>query len=430
MDQAVLGTPNKTQPDAPGLFGGENGMRRVSTGLGFAAALAFAVVPISVAQAEDQDAADDSNADEKSPLEELTDFLKALQDVRGTQTNQVTGDDEKTGNFEIQLLGMSAGASIAKTVADNACERINCEKGEKKVLVLSQGENFYFGLPSRIEKIMDELVASAPVKDGPNGQKLMPDETPVTKVFGGDFIAAFGAITALLRSDRTLKELAISSVSARMLADAVAANIRGKKRKVTAITLAGSPGIRFDTHQTGDGDSIALRMIEKYGELLDLRSALSSYVKTDGLGDEEVKEITAWLESFKAFNDEAIALTDGKQAPLIVAIETADIEQDLDYILFVNLPLKGGTRTQSTNFGTTVLGLDPYRVTGGLGATYLLYETPANDRAVPVAWGAITCSTDELRLDQVRGADFTKDKEARCQTVGRAPPEEDKKKET
>ncbi|MBD58927.1 MAG: hypothetical protein CL808_02230 [Citromicrobium sp.] len=365
------------------------------------------------AQGADGEDETEEEAEKKSPIEQATELVNAVAAMADDKNVQVTADAEKTGQFEIDLLGLGATAEMARQISETLCgkagkEEERCKPGESKrtILVLADGESYVFGLPAVIGREMDALLTEA--------IDILSQEAGLVDPFvarANEFIGAAEALAGLLRNERTLKEFTIASVSDRLLADAVAVQLAS--HGVESRTLLGSPGTRIGL-ELPPIDELAgdHSLAEKYAGLLVLRGRFAS--APDG-------PKAKWVEKFDAFDKTSRTKPKDGEAPLVVALNADGIERDLDGILLVDLSVSGGTRTTSKNFGTTVLGLDPFRVTGGLGATYLYYPATANQRSSPAAWGAVSCATDELRLDEVRKVDFAGGKDAVCRVIGALP---------
>ena len=333
---------------------------------------------------------------EESASEIYKKILEELNKLQEGKENQITAEGE-IGQFEIDILTHRALSGVAEQFANGICsDPSSC--ANKKILVLGDSEVFSFGSSGFVAKSLNELwrayPASKPAGDGLEVAAVDPGITAT--------IAALDQLATLLRNERTIKAVTTTAVDEKMLVDAVAAALSAKK--IEARVLGSSPGvllsgktIESDPKWTSSGQ-IALKTA--------ILLALANKATTDS---EE-----AWAKKFKAFYTEVTQADDGKESILAKAIQVDSLQEGLDGVLRLKLGSQGGTFTTHKNVGTTVLGLDPFRVTGGLSASYTLFNANAGEVSRPIMWGSMSCATDDMKLDAVRKTSFDSGSMAAC----------------
>ena len=338
----------------------------------------------------------DQTGDEQTTLEEITEILKAINELRGTQGNQVTGATT-TGQFEMEVLAFGAVGTMARLLSDDICEGTpsGCAG---KTLILTEAETFSFGMHSALMNSINRFGSSAP------GMVSFMSSTPL------ELIGAISQVASLLRNERTLTDYTVASVDADMVVDALAAAINAKNGGHTAHVLGGSPGVYLPAGDFGEPDFQSYdNLPDKVAWLFALRTQIRGIPEGSRSDDQE-----KWLAAFEPFYLEITKRDDKGNTPVGNAVAALAIENDLKRIIRVDVHTAGGTMTTSKNFGTVVLGLDPFRVTGGATASYTEFDVRASELSRPTDWGAVTCSTDDMRLDVVRTVNFDTSSSAKC----------------
>lgn len=405
-----------------------------------AASVLVAFAPASAQEAVSQDQVDALER-QVAALQARTDLSQAELDRANVLLDQLpsydgTVDaDAATGKFEATILSANALGFLAEQFAGQA------PKGN--TLVLAGNESFAFGAPFGLgvemvalhRRIVDPMVCGDDCK--------VPDVTNLEFIGAPAFAAAISTVAGLLRSDVKLTSLDTPAVDSAMLATAVAASINtaiaNPAEGRSADVLAGSPGSRVslaldeldDFNETAawyEGSDIG----RKFAWVVLARR--SAQLKLDQLsGDEDlakknkdqIARLKQWNKDFDDFYARVTKASDTAPAPIASAIQVDQLETTVGSILRVDVELAGGTLKKTQNIAT-FFGLDPLRVTGGVVATYALYQPMGDGRFTPTRWGLWACASNAMRLHEVRATeDFsrlgTADAVNTCRSVATFP---------
>jgi len=340
------------------------------------------------------------------------DYANVLLDLLPGYTG-VTEADSGTGKFETTVLSARALDNAASAIA----KRI--PSGSGAVLVLSGEEQFQFGAALDLGFELRRMRQRLPVNIGciADCGKSGPD-----KIFGLDATGAVNAALALagmLRSETSITTLSADAIDSRMLAAAVAAKVSGRESgSRMAFVRAGHPGIRIDANSaTGlDVDEDAWignsRIGDKFLWLMMARAKAKLLHKSLTGARQTRADRTAstaianWISEFDEFQARvARPGENGAPSPIAAAIASTDIESRIDHVVRVEIEAAGGSLKNSRNIGTFV-GVDPLRVSGGVVASYVVFDTRAGQLGNVTGWGVISCASKDMRIRRVARARF------------------------
>lgn len=335
------------------------------------------------------------------PTNTLAQFQQALPQFEGKTT-----PDADTGLFESTLLSAKALRVIAQKIA------VQIAKDKQPVLILTGDENFSFGTASAMNaglKGLHDTLCKPPIV----WSKCSPDRTaPLTPL-----ASVIGTIAGALRSDVSLQTLTATAIDSRMLADAVAAAMNKDGR--VAHIYGGSPGIKVSKPDLSGLDNqdawiASTRIADKYAWLLTMRELArpqsSNQAEAPAARDmrkANFEALTKWTDTFDTFDTRVTKAGDDGTTPLGRAIKADLIDNSVKSVVRVDVEIAGGSLKNSKNL-LTFFGADPLRVTGGVLASFRLYESD-NQGTWLTKWQVWSCASEEMRLKRVPSAGFKKE---------------------
>lgn len=338
----------------------------------------------------------------QAKVDQVNVFLDQLPEFDGKVT-----PDAGTGKFESTVL--------AATALGFVTDQISKSIGQNNVLILTNSEQFQFGMPFALNSEMRILKNALPnsvscVADCPEGG-------PRALLGPATMAAAISTLAGLFRSDVTLTTIGADAIDAPMLANALAAKLNSKD-DTEAHVLNGSPGTKLSIANANGFDDPgkwqnAHDLDSKYVWLVLARAAAKSVIgdlsATPAMlkkNKAKIDALNAWIKEFDSFNAKVSVPSKDGPSPLVSAIQASELEDNLEAIVKVDINMAGGSLKNSKSIGT-FFGVDPLRVTGGLIASYTIFDVEGTGRARPSAWGMWACSSDQMRLGSVRLAKFS-----------------------
>ncbi len=315
-----------------------------------------------------------------------------------------TETDANTGKFEATVMAAIAMEAVAVEMA----AALSLRADNQKILVLAAEEPFQFGFASGLKFEMDRVRADFEASCGdpclPKEKRVGPEDSSVAGA-----VAIASNIAGLLRSDVKLTTVTIDKIDSKFLASSVASKMGGK-----AILNSGNPGfiirppdakrlIELSDRPNWEKAGVDERyfwLIEA-SRLLDVEVARISKLPSSTVNAKQLAKLNALATRYKEFGDRVVKADATGATPLIIAIKDDKVSNLTKYVARIFVREAGGSTKVSKNIGT-FFGVDPLRVTGGLIASYTLFD-PADGTSpradAPSLW---VCTSGYRRLRAIR----------------------------
>lgn len=293
-------------------------------------------------------------------------------------------------------------ATILATAAVEAAADKIVEQTQKasKYIVLAGDEAIDFGIIGR-QRVQMEAIRLLFLRAN------VPEKSVSALMNPALAIAAVSAAAGLLRAETTVTPIELNAISSRMLATAVAGNLR------TNALLPSAPVFPPEEEAGSDIPWKQKTILQRLNTLIDMREAAAKMRKS--LGEKpkpKAKALADLLDAatarFDTFLTKATSPDEKGSVPISEAARLEIMMKWSDRILRVYVEKAGGSLVNTKNLATT-LGLDPVKVSGGLVASYTITNPIAGN--VENA-GVFYCRTTLTSLRKVQEANWSAKKAA------------------